>query len=142
MAASQSIETVLNDEGNEPMQSKGHVRARPSAWLKMNELNDANQEADRTLVSLVGLSQPELRAATKRALRDEISFIGNSEFGNKDLGKKLFSHPLGLAPRQAELGIAAIRRSGIDMPIHLGRLFEAPLLNPEQEKMLFQRKNY
>ncbi len=79
---------------------------------------------------------------TKRKLREELGFISNEEFSSSDLGKKLFAEQLGLVPRQAELGIAAIRRSGIDMPIHLGRLCEAALLKPEQEKMLFQRMNY
>jgi RNA polymerase primary sigma factor len=58
------------------------------------------------------------------------------------LGKKIFDEPLNLSPRKAALGVAAVRRSGVDMPIHLGRLCEAPLLTPDQERMLFQRMNY
>ena len=47
-----------------------------------------------------------------------------------------------LAPRQTSLGIAALRKSGVDLPVHLGRLCEAPLLKPEQEQALFQRMNF
>lgn len=122
--------------------SSGTLRARPPAWIKSSELAEANREADGMVVSLIDATADELRQQTKRRLRNELSFISNEAFSSSALGKKMFSEPLGLAPRQAELGIAAIRRSGIDMPIHLGRLCEAPLLKPEQEKMLFQRMNY
>ncbi|MEO1615402.1 MAG: sigma-70 family RNA polymerase sigma factor [Planctomycetota bacterium] len=118
------------------------MRARKPSWLKADELLDANREADGIVVSQEHASNEELKAITKRRLREEISFISNTDFSSPELGKKLFAESLELAPRQAELGIAAIRRSGIDMPIHLGRLCEAPLLKPEQEKMLFQRMNY
>lgn len=118
------------------------LRARKPSWLKSDELLDANREADGIVVSQEHASNEELKAITKRRLREEISFISNTDFSSPELGKKLFAESLELAPRQAELGIAAIRRSGIDMPIHLGRLCEAPLLKPEQEKMLFQRMNY
>jgi RNA polymerase primary sigma factor len=122
--------------------SDAKLRARPPAWLKMNELNDSNAEADKLVESLEDLGHEELKARTKKHLRQEISFIAHEEFSNPELGKELFTKPLNLEPRKAELGIAAIRRSGIDMPIHLGRLCEAPLLKPEQEQMLFQRMNY
>ena len=122
--------------------SSSKFRARPPVWLKMDELNDANQDIESTLMPLDGMTFDELKALSKRRLREEISFIANPEFRSSELGKKLFSESLNLAPRQASLGIAAIRRSGIDMPIHLGRLCEAPLLKPEQETMLFQRMNY
>jgi len=118
------------------------LRARVPGWMSVNELNDANAEADRMVVSLSQADHDELKSLTKRRLRDEIAFIANSEFADPDVGKRLFNQPLDLAPRKAELGVAAIRRSGIDMPIHLGRLCEAPLLKPEQEKLLFQRMNF
>ena len=121
---------------------QGKLRARQPAWLKMNELAEANREFDSSLAQAQRLTKAELKTLTKRQLREEIAFIANPEFANPLLGRKLFAQPLDLAPRQAALGIAAIRRSGIDMPIHLGRLCEAPLLKPEQEKLLFQRMNY
>lgn len=132
---------VLSD-GSENRVSERKLRARPPAWLKMDELNEANREADGLVEALEDADSQELKSRTKRRLREEISFIANPDFSDARLGKRIFSEPLNLAPRQAELGIAAIRRSGIDMPIHLGRLCEAPLLKPEQEKMLFQRMNY
>ncbi|MEO1529447.1 MAG: sigma-70 family RNA polymerase sigma factor [Planctomycetota bacterium] len=118
------------------------LRARPPAWLKMPELDESNAEADRLVVALTDLGHDELKTLTRRRLREEIAFIANSDFSSPDLGKKLFAEPLNLADRKAELGLAAVKRSGIDMPIHLGRLCEALLLKPEQESLLFQRMNY
>jgi RNA polymerase primary sigma factor len=54
----------------------------------------------------------------------------------------VFAEPLGLAPANNELGMAALKRAGVDLPAHLGRLCEAKLLTPEQESMLFQRMNF
>ena len=118
------------------------LRARPPAWLKMPELDESNRLADSVARNWESLSAAEVKAAIRKRLRSEIAFISNPEFAKPELGKTLFSEPLELAPRQSELGIAAIRRSGLDMPIHLGRLCEAPLLKPQQEKSLFQRMNY
>ncbi|MEM6364103.1 MAG: sigma-70 family RNA polymerase sigma factor, partial [Planctomycetota bacterium] len=82
------------------------------------------------------------RKLTKQLLKTEIDFISNPKFTSTREGKRLFAEPLDLAPRQTALGIAAIRRSGVDLPIHLSRLCEAPLLKPEQERTLFARMNY
>ena len=142
MPATMSPKAPADDQTRLNSASDSKLRPRPPAWLRMNELDEANRDAESMLMPLEGLSNAELKAQTKRRLREEIAFISNPAFANVELGKQLFSVPLGLAERQAELGIAAIRRSGIDMPIHLGRLCEAPLLKPEQEQMLFQRMNY
>jgi RNA polymerase primary sigma factor len=142
MPATNASKTPQTQKNPARKGSAGKLRARPPAWLRMDELNDANAEADGVVASLDSLSHDELKTLTKRRLREEIAFIANPEFNEAELGKQLFSQPLNLAPRKAELGIAAIRRSGVDMPIHLGRLCEAPLLKPEQEKLLFQRMNY
>ena len=142
MSTTKSTMSASHEETLVKPSADTKLRARPPAWLKMDELDDANREVDGRLVTLEGLSSDQLKSRTKRRLREEIAFISNSDFDSTDLGKKIFKEELELAPRQAELGIAAIRRSGIDMPIHLGRLCEAPLLKPEQEKMLFQRMNY
>lgn len=141
LSARQAVPTESpSEQGFSPSQTP--LRARPPAWLKMVELDDANAEADRTAISLAESSHDELKALTRRRLREEIGFIANCDFASPDLGKRLFADPLNLADRKAELGLAAVRRSGIDMPIHLGRLCEAPLLKPEQETLLFQRMNY
>ncbi|WP_231742872.1 sigma-70 family RNA polymerase sigma factor [Stieleria varia] len=117
-------------------------RARVPSWFGSEELREAMAEADRVLEPLDELEGQQLQQRIRQRLRSEISFISNPSHGDPGFGKELFSEALGLAPRQASLGLAAIKRSGVDMPVHLGRLCEAPLLKPEQERMLFQRMNY
>lgn len=116
--------------------------ARPPKWLRNAELAEAMQEADRSAQPLNHLSREELALECKRRLRSPIEFIGNPEFDAEDAADEVFAESLELAPRQTELGLAAIRRSGVDLPIHLSRLCEAPLLKPAQERMLFQRMNF
>lgn len=115
---------------------------RQPAWVNSAELELATHESREHLSDLASLSYSELRGLTRQRLRQEIDFIGNERFGSAREGKRIFAATLGLAERQSALGIAAIRRSGVDLPIHLGRLCEAPLLKPEQERMLFERMNY
>jgi RNA polymerase primary sigma factor len=118
------------------------VPARRPGWLGCDELAQPLREVAEHIADLSDCSSDELRVLTKRRLRQELDFIGNVRFASVREGKKIFGEELGLAERQSALGIAAIRRSGVDLPIHLGRLCEAPLLKPEQEKMLFERMNY
>lgn len=118
------------------------VSTRRPAWLTSSELELPLQEVAVHLSDLSDCDNDELRSRTKKRLRQELDFIGNEKFASAREGKRIFSETLGLAERQSALGIAAIRRSGVDLPIHLGRLCEAPLLKPEQEKMLFERMNY
>ncbi|GAB5515658.1 MAG: sigma-70 family RNA polymerase sigma factor [Rhodopirellula baltica] len=99
-------------------------------------------EVQPLLTDITNEDHATLQKLTKRRLRQEIDFISNENFTSVREGKRIFSQSLGLAPRETALGIATIRRSGVDLPIHLGRLCEAPLLKPEQEKMLFERMNY
>lgn len=68
--------------------------------------------------------------------------IGNPHFSGLQAGRAVFGSELGLAPRRSELGIAALRKSGVDLPIHLSRLCEVPLLTQEQEQTLCQRMNF
>ena len=118
--------------------------ARPARWMRSAELVSANQEADERFGE--GVDDSEDRATlvqrTRRRLRDEIGFIGNADFAESKYGVQVFEEALDLPPRQTQLGIAALRKSGVDLPIHLGRLCEAPLLTPDQERMLFQRMNF
>ncbi|MCC9602955.1 sigma-70 family RNA polymerase sigma factor [Stieleria sp. JC731] len=135
--------TLCPDQQAAPSKSASKkLRAREPAWIRCSELEQANREVEPLLRSYADLSPEQLKSAIKKRLREELGFISNPEFSDPLLGKDVFDSPIDLAPRKAELGIAAVRRSGIDMPIHLGRLCEAPLLNPEQERMLFQRMNY
>ncbi|ELP35584.1 RNA polymerase sigma 70 [Rhodopirellula baltica SWK14] len=105
-------------------------------------MDQAMAEVQPLLTDITNEDHATLRKLTKRRLRQEIDFISNEKFTSVREGKRIFSQSLGLAPRETALGIATIRRSGVDLPIHLGRLCEAPLLKPEQEKMLFERMNY
>ncbi|KLU01199.1 RNA polymerase sigma factor RpoD [Rhodopirellula islandica] len=118
------------------------VPARRPAWLQSPELSLAVMEVQPLLSDHSEADTKTLQRLTKRRLREEIDFISNERFTMAREGKRIFSSELGLAPRETALGIATIRRSGVDLPIHLGRLCEAPLLKPEQEKMLFERMNY
>lgn len=116
--------------------------ARTPAWLRNPELTVALAETNDLAPSFTETEATELRRRTKAWKKRELSFIGNEGFLQPNAGKKIFSESLELAPRKSELGIAAIRKSGVDLPIHLSRLCEAPLLKPEQERMLFQRMNF
>jgi RNA polymerase primary sigma factor len=116
--------------------------ARAARWMRSAELTAANLEADERLVSKEGEPREVLAQQTRRRLREEIGFIGNAQFADAKYAASVFVDGLELPPRQTQLGIAALRKSGVDLPIHLGRLCEAPLLTPEQERMLFQRMNF
>ncbi|MEM9364528.1 MAG: sigma-70 family RNA polymerase sigma factor [Planctomycetota bacterium] len=116
--------------------------ARKPAWLRSPELAVALAECRPLLTNFNAFDPLALRQATRRRLKAEIDFIGNESFADTRQGKRIFSQPLDLGPRQTALGLAAIRKSGIDLPIHLSRLCEAPLLKPDQEKMLFERMNF
>ncbi len=116
--------------------------ARQPKWMRCGELAEAMAEADGSVDSLQGLPRQELSVRTKRRLKNPIEFITNEGFERDDAADEIFSSQLNLAPRQSKLGIAAIRRSGVDLPIHLGRLCEAALLTPDQERQLFQRMNF
>tara|TARA_R110002049_G_scaffold309268_1_gene519516 strand:+ start:23967 stop:25019 length:1053 start_codon:yes stop_codon:yes gene_type:complete len=118
------------------------LAARAAAWMKSSELQDAMAYADASVEDLSALSTDELKARTRTRLRQEIDLISNKSFFESGIGKKIFAEPLGLQPRKSELGIAAIRKSGIDLPVHLSRLCEATLLTPEQEQQLFKRMNF
>jgi RNA polymerase primary sigma factor len=56
---------------------------------------------------------------------------------------EILQEPLGLASPDPIVGLGVIRKSRIaDLPAHLGRLCEASLLTPNQERILFQRMNF
>ncbi len=116
--------------------------ARQPKWMRSGELAEPLADVADKVDSLEGLSRQELSSATRQRLKGTIEFITNEGFDADGAGEEIFSTELSLAPRQSELGIAAIRRSGVDLPVHLGRLCEAPLLKPEQERQLFQRMNF
>jgi RNA polymerase primary sigma factor len=110
--------------------------------MKSVELAEAMAYADDRAEDFEHLTLDELKSKTRARLRKEIDLIPNRAFVDAGFGKTLFSKSLGIEPKRSELGIAAIRKSGIDMPVHLSRMCEATLLTPEQEQQLFQRMNF
>lgn len=118
------------------------LSARTPGWMKSVELVNCNEDVDALMPNLKSLDAVELRKRTKTWLKRELGFITNASFSDPKIAKAVFEGELNLAPRKSELGIAALRKSGIDLPIHLSRLCEATLLKPEQEVMLFRRMNF
>ena len=116
--------------------------ARLPSWSKTEALAAAAAEAVEKAGLYDQLDRHQLRIETKRRLRQEIEFIGNPEFQEPGAGESIFDQPLDLGPREASRGISTLRRSGVDLPVHLSRLCEAPLLKPDQERALFRRMNF
>jgi len=120
-------------------QSTGQGRTRVPAWLQTSELATANAEYFASRDDLRTLSAEALRSRLKGLLKQEIGFIHNARFAEPAAGIEIFSETLALAPREE----AADRRSTTaEMPAHLGRLCAAPLLTPDQERLLFERMNF
>ena len=117
------------------------LNARRPGWLSSAELSDAIAEITPTLSSLSNHTADQLKALTRARLRFEIDFIPNTEFGKPKTARKIFGQALNLQLNLSDHGSAAVRR-GADMPVHLSRLCEAALLQPDQERMLFQRMNF
>lgn len=118
------------------------ARVRKPVWFKLPELAAALEAAEFYVASLADQAKPSLVSQTKALLKQEIGFITNAQFGETTAAKEIFAKPLELAPAQADVAIAAVRKAGVDLPIHLSRLCEAKLLTPEQESALFQRMNF
>ena len=118
------------------------IRARAPGWMRYPELEQAVAEMDGQAPNYEHCSREQLQLLTKRRLREVIEYIENDHFLESSAGNEIFSEPLDLAERNSQLGLAAIRKAGVDLPIHLGRLCEAPLLTPAQESKLFQRMNF
>lgn len=149
-----------------PATTASAVPARRPGWLGAVELRAATEESlgreaaiGSIATSEASTTQPaigdsisdgptkesprdSLRQRTREWLRREIDFIPNPEFMERDAGAEIFREPLELASRQPATGIATLRRAGVDLPVHLGRLCEAPLLKPFQERLLFRRMNF
>ncbi len=118
------------------------LTARRPSWLQSSELQSANEAIASELADRSSASRGELQKISRQWKRRDIHWIGNAHFDDPEAGKKIFAEPLQLAPREPAAAMTALKRSGVDIPIHLGRLCEAPLLTPIQERMLFQRMNY
>lgn len=115
---------------------------RRPTWLKHPELAEATAVYLAERADLDQLDETQLRARTKSWLREEIGFINNPEFVTAGIGQSIFAEPLSLNPVAAGGGNVLKRLRLADLPAHLGRLCEAELLTPEQEKTLFRRMNF
>lgn len=133
---------AASSDSSPPPLTASQLPARRPSWMSLAELAPALSEVSEQVRSFRHASPAELKAATRGWLKRELGFISNPEFNDPAAGNDIFAEPLGLVPRRSELGISAIRRAGVDMPIHLSRLCEAALLKPEQERLLFMRMNY
>ncbi|GAA5507077.1 sigma-70 family RNA polymerase sigma factor [Novipirellula caenicola] len=118
------------------------VPARAGSWIRSQELSAATAAIEPYMTDYESMDKDELVRRTKVQLRHEISFIANKDFADSKQGDIVFAAPLNLADPTPAVGARIVSRSGADLPIHLGRLCEAPLLKPEQEVMLFQRMNF
>ena len=116
--------------------------AKVPAWLRSAGLAAADLAIRPTMPDLDSADSDTLRAKSKFWIKRELGFISNANFGEPGAGREIFREDLGLAPQSGELGISAIRRSGVDLPGHLSRLCEAPLLSQDQERRLFERMNF
>ncbi|WP_068142564.1 sigma-70 family RNA polymerase sigma factor [Roseimaritima ulvae] len=109
-------------------------------WLKMPELEPAIAAWRNSQVRAVPLEGDILRRSASAIASEEIGFIGNRGFGDPDAGQRIFAAPLELQPVQNPPSRPAMRIS--DLPRHLSRLCEAPLITPDQERLLFERMNF
>ncbi|WP_442510123.1 sigma-70 family RNA polymerase sigma factor [Novipirellula sp. SH528] len=118
------------------------IPARAGGWIRSSELAAALTSIEPYLTDYESMEKQELVRRIKMQLRHEISFIANKEFADSKRGEVVFAPPLDLAAPKPNTGAKIVARSGADLPIHLGRLCEAPLLKPDQEVALFQRMNF
>ncbi len=134
-----SPKTSIRDRAVGTNQSRSR---RLPAWLKSEELAAATLEWQRNKTDFAALDRVALKRRVGAAIKTEIGLISNPEFENASIGEQIFASSLGLAAASSEVGISTIKRAGVDLPVHLGRLCEAKLLTPEQESLLFQRMNF
>lgn len=108
-------------------------------WLDASELAAANAAYFAMGDEVSRMTDEALRARLKAILQQEIGFIHNQRFAERKIGDEIFAQPLGLPSGEESRG----RGSAVaNMPAHFGRLCAAPLLAPEQERMLFERMNF
>ena len=116
--------------------------ARAPKWTRSTELSAAWSESNQRIAELRDLDASELKRATSRRLAEKIEFISNECFNDESFGEEVFSTPLDLQPHDSSQGLSRVRNSGFDLPVHFGRLCEAPLLTADQERQLFCRMNF
>ncbi|MGC6442688.1 MAG: sigma-70 family RNA polymerase sigma factor [Rubripirellula sp.] len=119
--------------------------ARIPAWLKSEELSAASvtirDEYRARTEPIDQLAADGLDRLVRASMKRELSFITNPEFDVAGIGEQIFSETLGLST-PAEASDSKSRSALADLPVHLGRMCEAPLLTPKQEALLFRRMNF
>ena len=121
--------------------SSSAVPPRVGVWINSQELAAANADI-QSLVVPASSHPSQLKALTQKWLRRELEFISNPLFSTRRAGQEIFAEELMLAPRRSDWGVAGLRKSGGNLPPHLSRLCEAPLLTEVQEQLLFKRMNF
>ncbi len=120
--------------------------SRTPAWMKSPELAGAleaiQEQYEQRIEQIEAASPEDLELLTRRALQREISYIPNTLFDQRGAGDEVFSESLSLETPSAETRSRVSRSSTVDLPVHLGRMCEAPLLKPHQEVALFRRMNF
>lgn len=110
------------------------------AWCSAPELQAASRYAKDAIAALVDEDDSALCRLTRQILREELDFISNPAFTSSDPPSEIFAEALNL---QVHPATAPGRRSRLaSLPAHFGRMCEAELLTPQQEKVLFQRMNF
>lgn len=79
------------------------------------------------------------RSRTEALLHREIGFIPNRVFASRSVGREILSDKHAIMTTEP---VASPRTSIRDMPAHLLRLCETPLLTAAEERDLFRRMNY
>ncbi len=119
-------------------------------WLKLPELGPALEAWQNSQTRPLQLEGANLQRCAAAISGEEIGFISNRGFSDPDAGKRVFAEPLELQPVSNEpnrtaSGRPASDQSGLrsgDLPRHLSRLCAAPLITPDQERLLFERMNF
>ncbi len=111
-------------------------------WIRSAELLAVATDVEHQLPNRQQLTAAELKQETKQLLSQPIEFISNERFHEATFGIETFNESLNLRNADSKQGVSRVRKAGSDLPAHLGRLCEAPLLTPEQERQLFCRMNF
>ena len=90
------------------------------------------QHASSSRCSLEGAN---LKRRAQKLLQEEIAFIPNAEFQHPDAEAEILDSPLN---EQS----AAVSKAPQDLPKHLARMCETPLLSAATERQLFRLMNY
>ena len=81
-------------------------------------------------------SPDQLERFVKAAAKRELSYITNPEFDEDGVGEHIFSETAGLTPPNQTTDSKS-KSALADLPVHLGRMCEAPLLTLHKKLFSF-----